>query len=98
MGAGLVIGGIILLVIGIGAYVYLGNLKGQAEEGQVLCHSLFGQAGQLLSSNIDQKCQQAEEYAPILRIGYFVGIAFGIIGFIIAMAGGIGMGIRAAKR
>ncbi|MGC2598142.1 MAG: hypothetical protein WA395_08430 [Nitrososphaeraceae archaeon] len=38
MGAGLVIGGIILLVIGIGAYVYLGNLKGQAEDGQVLCH------------------------------------------------------------
>lgn len=98
MGAGIIVGGILLLIIGIGAYVYLGNLKGQAEDGQVLCHSLLGQAGQLLSSNIGQKCQQAEQYAPILRIGYFVGIAFGIIGFVIAMAGGIGMGIRAAKR
>jgi hypothetical protein len=98
MGAGLIVGGIILVIIGIGAYVYLGNLKNQAEYGQVQCHGLLGQAGQLLSPNINQKCQQAEQYAPILSIGYFVGIAFGIIGFVIAIAGGIGMGIRAAKR
>jgi hypothetical protein len=92
MGIGIIVGGIILLIIGIG------NLKNQAEYGQVQCHSLLGQAGQLLSPNISQKCRQAEQYAPILRIGYFVGIAFGIIGFVITIAGGIGMGIRAAKR
>ena len=79
MGTEIIVGGIALLIIGIGAYVHLGNLKNQAEYGQVQCHSLLGQAGQLLSPNISQKCQQAEQYTPILRIGYFVGIVFGIV-------------------
>ena len=47
--------------------------------------------------NINQKCQQAGAICSCSNDGYFVGIALGIIGFVIRIAGGIGMGMRPQK-
>jgi RNA polymerase subunit RPABC4/transcription elongation factor Spt4 len=98
MGAGIVIGGIILLIIGVGAYSYLGSLKTQAEQGVAVCQSILGQAGQFLSPDISQKCQQAQQFTPAVQAGYYLGIALAIIGFIITIGGGIGIALRAARR
>jgi RNA polymerase subunit RPABC4/transcription elongation factor Spt4 len=97
MGAGIV-GGIILMIIGIGTYSYLGGLKNQAEQGLSQCQSILGQAGQFFSPEISQKCQQAQQFTPAIQAGYYVGIAFAVIGFIMTIAGGIGIALRAARR
>jgi RNA polymerase subunit RPABC4/transcription elongation factor Spt4 len=97
MGVGLVVGGIILLIIGIGVYTYLGSLKNQAEQGLAECQSLLGQAGQFLSPDISQKCQQAQQYTPALQAGYYLGIAFAALGLILVIIGGIGIAMRAGK-
>jgi hypothetical protein len=98
MGIGLLIGGIILLIIGIGAYFYLGSLKTQGEQGLGECQSILGKVGQFLSLDLSQKCQQAQQYTPAIQAGYYIGIAFAVIGFIMAIAGGIGIALRAAKK
>jgi RNA polymerase subunit RPABC4/transcription elongation factor Spt4 len=98
MGTGIVVGGIILLIIGIGAYSYLGSLKTQAEQGVAECQSILGQAGQFISPEVSQKCQQAQQFTPAIQAGYYLGIALAIIGFIITIGGGIGIALRAARR
>jgi ABC-type nitrate/sulfonate/bicarbonate transport system permease component len=92
------VGGIVLLVIGIGANFYLNNLKSQAEQGLAECQSFLGQAGQFLSPDISQKCQQAQQYTPAIQAGYYASIAFVALGFILAAAAGIAMAIRGSKR
>lgn len=83
----MVVGGIILLIIGIVAFSYLGGLKSEAEQGLSQCQSLLGEAGQILSPDVSQKCQLAQQYTPALQAGYYIGIALAIVGVFVAIAG-----------
>ncbi len=94
MGAGVVIGGIILIIIGIVASSYLGGIKNQAEQGLAQCQSILGQAGQFLSPDISQKCQQAQQFTPAIQAGYYAGIAFVFVGFSVAIIGALRSGRR----
>jgi hypothetical protein len=94
MGAGLVIGGIILVIIGIGALSFLGSLKGTAEQGSA---QSLGQAGQLLSPDLQQKCQQVQLYVPAIQAGYYTGIAFVPLGFVMAIIGAVTRRINKEK-
>jgi hypothetical protein len=94
MGVGMIVGGIILLIIGIVTFSYLSNLKSQAEHGLAGCQSILGQAGQFLSPDVSQKCQQAQLYTPVIQAGYYIGIAFAIVGIGVEIAGGLRPGRR----
>lgn len=83
----MVVGGIILLIIGIVAFSYLGGLKSEAEQALAQCQSLLGQAGQFLSPDVSRKCQLAQQYTPAIEAGYYIGIAFAFVGVAVAISG-----------
>jgi hypothetical protein len=94
MGVGMMVGGIILLILGIVAFSYGSSLKSRAEQGLAECQSISGQAGQFLSPDVSQKCQQAQHYAPATQAGYYIGIAFAFVGIGVAIAGAARPGRR----
>ena len=62
--------------------------------------SILGQAGQLFSPDVSQKCREAQVFAPAIQAGYYIGIAFTLGGLFVAIAGAfrIGTGTGMGKR
>ncbi len=82
-----VVVGVILLISCGYAYGYTSSLLPQVHEGRALCQTLMGIAGQLYSPEVSGKCQQAQDFGPIITLAVPFTAILAILGFILGVYG-----------
>ena len=89
MGAGKIIGGIVLLVVGVIIFGFSSNINSIQSNNIQKCNSLTGQLGQSLSQQNTEICSHAPGLQSFSMSGMLLGGLLALIGVILAIVGAI---------
>jgi hypothetical protein len=87
VGTAKIVGGVVLIILGIGAFGVTTYVNGMAIQGVEPCSTFLGQLGQTFSSDITQRCSIANIVQAAGNIGIFAGIIFDTIGTVLIVLG-----------
>jgi hypothetical protein len=97
MGAGIIIGGIVLLMIGIIIFGFSMNIYNIQTNNIQECGSFSGQLGQTFDPNNSNICSTAGSYQSFAMTGMLLGGALALVGLMLTIVGAIQTGKKRNK-